>query len=508
MLKFLDKPLFKPENRTFWIITALFIRVCLLLIFIDSARQTFPDRMISGFVMMQNDYEYFLGPVDEYYKTGIFQYEHAPGKTFAGRMPGYSFPYLVLRSFLEKDSAQTVLFTLQILLSAICVYLLSLTAYKVVKRREIFIVTFLLFAISIHTSIFDIFTLAESFSVSAIILFLYYGVKYFETEKAFHLLLAGLFAAWAIFLRPFLGLILVLMPALIFIYRKKQDTIGRLIKLSFIFALPFILFETAWIARNFSSLGKFIPLETSLSESYGERGAYRTSAISIRQLINSWGGEPGEFYEGSEGEWFHFAPLEKAGEYHFNDYVFNSTFNRDSLIYLKKIFNASVDETYSESQKDSLNMLASTIALRYAADYKKNNTLRFYLLNPVIRTYRLVLPNGTRLLPLPPFSQMNIFQKAVKLFYFGFYFVITLSGIAGMLIFLIKDRNKNPGAMLLLVYPVVILLTLTFFSSIIEYRYYITAYPVFVIFTAWFYLFAYERITKNKSSVSASVLIK
>jgi hypothetical protein len=272
--------------------------------------------------------------------------------------------------------------------------------------------------------------------------------------------------------------------------------------------LPFILFETAWIARNYSSLGKFIPLETSLSESYGERGAYRTSAISIRQLINAWGGEPGEFYEGSEGEWFHFTSLEKADDYPFNDYVFNSSFNRDSLVRLKKIFNASVDEAYSEQQKDSLNMLASSIALRFAADYKKDNPVRFYLVNPVIRIYRLVLPNGTRLLPLPPFSQMNIFQKAVKLFYFGFYFIITLSGIAGMLIFLIKYRKKTPGSMLLLVYPVVILLTLTFFSSIIEYRYYITAYPVFVIFTAWFYLFAFERISKNNSSVSASELIK
>src|SRR6185436_4269021 len=206
-----------------------------------------------------------------------------------------------------------------------------------------FLYSFVLLAISSHTAIFDIYSLSESFSVSAISFFVYFIFKYFEQRKISHLLLSGFFITWAIFLRPFLGTMLVIFPLALLVYDRRNFSIPVFIKTCFLFFLPFIICESTWVYRNFAVLKKFVPLETSLTESYGEMGAYRTSAISVRQLIDSWGGESAEFAAGKEGDWFHHVSNEKAGDYVFDDYVFNSTFTKDSLLHLKRIFNASID---------------------------------------------------------------------------------------------------------------------------------------------------------------------
>src|SRR3954468_13331810 len=123
-----DKRLFRSSNALLWIVIALCIRICILAFFLHSARLIFPEKTIAKIGIKQSDYEYFMGPVDEYFEKGMFQYENARGKPFAGRMPGYSLPYMLLRFIFKKQTALFSLFLLQILLSAISVYLLSRVA--------------------------------------------------------------------------------------------------------------------------------------------------------------------------------------------------------------------------------------------------------------------------------------------------------------------------------------------------------------------------------------------
>jgi hypothetical protein len=496
--------LFKPSNALFWIGIALLIRVIVLAFFIHTAKQAYPEKSIGTIGIKQNDYEYFLGPVDEYFEKGMFQYEHSPGKSFAGRMPGYSLPYMLLRSIFNKEVSLFVLFSLQILLGAISVYVISLIAGKLFNSSKAFLFAFFLFAISSHTAIFDIFSLAESFSVSTICFFFYFVLRFFEERKTSLLILAGFFLTWAIFLRPFLGTLLILFPLTFLLYERKSLPVSKLITTCFLFFIPFIICESAWIYRNFIVMKRFIPLETSITESYGERGAYRTSAISIRQLIDAWGGKSAEFDEDDEGGWFHHKPLATAGDYVFPDYVFNSSFNKDSLIQLKKIFNASIDPSLSEREKDSLNMLANSIALRYTDDYKKNNLFRYYFINPVKRFQRLVFTNTTGMLPMPRFEQMNVIQKAVKVFYFFLYFFVTISGIIGMIAFFFSQRKLTAPVFITMIFPWVVAFTLVIYG-VIGFRYYVNTYPVFILFTVFLIL---TMMDPNRKKLSGTVNLR
>jgi hypothetical protein len=285
------------------------------------------------------------------------------------------------------------------------------------------------------------------------------------------------------------------------IYEFKNMSIVNFIKTCFLFFLPFIVCESAWVYRNFVVMKKFIPLETSLTESYGELGAYRTSAISVRTLIDSWGGESAEFAVGKEGDWFHYVPYDKAGEYVFSDYVFNSSFNKDSLLQLKKIFNASIDSTLSDAEKDSSNKLASSIALRYAEQYRQDNFSRYYFINPLKRFQRLVFSNATGMLPMPRFDQMNIVQKAVKLFYFFLYLFVTLFGMTGTIVFFFSQKKLTAPGFIITIFPWLVAFTLVAYG-VIGFRYYVSTYPVFIIFSVFLLLLIINRFEKKNLKIT------
>ncbi|MEO5569829.1 MAG: glycosyltransferase family 39 protein [Bacteroidia bacterium] len=489
---------FRSSNIFFWVSAALIIRICILTFFLHAAKQAFPEKSIGFVGLKQNDYEYFLGTVDQYFEKGMFQYEFSPGKPFAGRMPGYSAPYMLFRFLVSsKETALFLLFSLQILLGAISVYLISRIAEKIFQSSKAFLYSFILLAVSAHTAIFDVYSLSESFSVSAICFFLYYIFKYFEERKAVYLLLSGFFITWAFFLRPFLGTLLILFPLALILYERKNLSVSKFITTCFLFFIPFVICESAWIYRNFVVMKKFIPLETSLSESYGEMGAYRTSAISIRHLIQAWGGVDMEFEGGSEANWFHVTPLAQANDYIFPTFAFNASFNKDSLIQLKKIFNASVDTSLTAVERDSLNMLASAIALRYTDDYRSKNMFRYYFINPVKRFYRLLFTNTTGMLPMTPFNQMNLLQKMVKLFYFSLYLFVTIAGTIGMTLFFFSQKKLTAPAFILVIFPWLVALTLNMYG-VSGFRYFVNTYPVFIVFMVFLIITIINRYGNKK----------
>jgi hypothetical protein len=479
------KRLPSPGHRFFWISTALLIKVIILGYFLYQSQQLTPGRVIGHVVVKQNDYGFFLGVVDNYFSTGTMTY--IEGKPFAGRMPGYGIPYMLLRYVMPQQAALVSLIFLQVLLSAISVYVLARMALMLLRHEKYFHITFFLFAISTYTSLFDIFTLSESFSVSAVIFMLFFLFRYVERERAADLVLAGFFLAWCIFLRPFLGLFIIIIPLSVLLWKWKRNGFAKAFTHAALLCLPFIVFEAAWIIRNYNALGKFVPLETALNESYGKHGPYRASAIAIRQLITGWGGVTGEFYDNSEAWWFHHAQGEQVNNYQFKPHVFNDGFTRDSLVRLKEIFNASGDMARTEHERDSLNTVAETIALKYAESYKQSNKLRYYVLNPFVRVKQLAFSNPNLLMPLPKFSEMNILQKGIKLGYTAMYFIIVAAGLIGALIMLFK-RKMDLRWFMLLVIPLIITLTIIFNPlSIIENRYFLTAYPALLLFTVYLY---------------------
>lgn len=482
-----------------WFTVGLLIRLVLLAAIFQSAKNHFPERL-EGIAFVQNDCQYFLDPTDVYFERGQMELRQREGIPFAGRLPGYSAPYFLLRLLFERETALSLLMILQIILSAAAVVIIAWLASQWFNGRFVFQSVFMLLLFSIHLAVFDFFTLAESLSVSAFCFFIYFIHCFYHSNKNSHLLWAGFFMSWLIFLRPFAATLLILIPVFLMAeFFRKKISFTNVITKGLIFILPFLIFETAWIYRNFQALGKFVPLETPITESYGERGAYRTSAVAIRQLIFAWGGETGEFYTGSEAHWFHYAEIDHAAEYVFKPHVFNASFTKDSLVELKRIFNLSVDSALTPKESDSLNLLAASIAYRWADNYKSKNTVRYYLLNPVKRFKSLMTSNATMLIPFPAFTQMNLMEKGIKVFSMLLYYLITLTGMTGTVLYLFAFRFKNPVVAITALAPWVLIVTIVMASDIMQFRYLLAATPVWILITTYLGEHFIKRLRKKPS---------
>ncbi len=472
-------------NWLFWIFCILVIRGLVLGFFLFQSYQLNPERIISGIGVQQNDYYMFLGVVDNYFKTGVYELYEGSNEAFAGRLPGYSMPYLILRYIFPQSISLGSLILLQVLLSVVSVYLLGLLSIKWFKTEKYFIPVILLFSISTYTSIFDLFTLAESFSVSAVIFGFYFLTNGLLNQRKSYLFFAGFFIAWAIFLRPFLGLLILFMPIIIFVYLLKNHSHFRLFnsfKRVLLFVIPFIVFETIWIGRNYIEFNRFIPLETSLSESYGDFGLYGKAALGIRKLINSYGGDSAEFRDGSDAWWFHHATDKELDSFHFPEWIFEiEDVEKKSLIEIRNLYHQSIQNQESELGQQA-NLKAETLALQLSDNIRSSAPVRYYIVNNLLRARRFIFTNGTYLLPLPSFSEMTILQKLIKLFYYALYFMVLIFGLIGISarFVSIKDWRDLP-LMLSVSLFLSLIIAVVFVGDIIENRYFISMYPFLLL---------------------------
>jgi len=445
--------------------------------FIYEHKKLDSDVVFKGGMFKHNDYGYYLKPVDNFFEKGILSYNGCD--PFAGRMPGYWFPYLLLRSVFSQQMALGVLFLMQIALSVFAGVFLARLAYFLSGNNLAYLLTLVFYSINWFISPFDYQTIAESFSVSAGIFALYYLMLYTKNESFKPLLISGFFLAWMIFLRPFLGLSIVVFGLFVLISKKP---FLKSIRYAFILVLPFLVFEGAWITRNYIVLKSFIPLETPYEVSYGK--PYAKSWTSIRKMVNGWGEDAAYFEAESASHWFRFASdKRKIGEV-IPDNVYQNvnSYSKDSLLELKNrylIFKSSS----MHIPGDKLDNEIANTAKSYLAEYKKNNPIK-YQLNLWKGAKRLIINSGSPYVPLSPFSEMPLVLKIVKLFYTVFYFLIILSGVL-----MLSIELKKGSGFTRLNFGIIasVVLIFVYYSTIQEARYFIFPYIIFTMYSGMFF---------------------
>ena len=435
-----------------------------------------PEAVFVGGIFKHNDYGYYLKPVDNYFEKGMLTYN---GKEpFAGRMPGYWFPYLMLRSVFPQQMALGVLFFMQIVFSVFAGVFLARLAYFISGNNLTYFIALFFYSINWFVSPFDYQTIAESFSVSAGIFSLYFLIKYVKNQNPKPLLISGFFLAWMIFLRPFLGLSIVVFGLFVLISKKP---FLKSVRYAFLLVLPFLIFEGAWIARNYNTFKSFIPLETHADISYGK--PYAKSWITVRTLVNGWGEDAAYFEAESVSHWFRFADDKRKITEVIPKHVFENvnTYNRDSLLALRSQYlEFKIDPNHFPD--DILDKKINRKSNIYLADYKKNNPYK-YQLNLWKGAKRLIINSGSPYVPLAPFSEMPILIKGLKLFYALFYYFIILSGGIMLLIELFKGSafaRLNFGIIISVV------LVFVYYSTIQEARYFIFPYMILTLYSAVF----------------------
>ncbi len=324
-----------PQNRAFWILLALVIKGAFFAWYLS--RTYYHD--ITGFWGQSNgDMMTYINPVEGLLAGQGFQTDD--------RMPGYPGLYLAFRLVLPAAMACNALILLQLLVSAVSVYVLGLVARQLFGQERAFYWAYFIYVFSTFVSVFDGYFLTESLAASATIFFLYAWLR-FEAQPArwVALVVAGGWLAWSVFLKP-AHLPLLGVPVAIWAVQCWQGrlAVGRVVRYSALFLLPFLLADGAWTLRNYRRYHEVIPLLKNawypesywpanyfdlmaFCQTYGEDYAYWFPNTGIRWL-QGWGN--GNFLP--PVRWYVKEELAPPP-----NYVYTSVFSPDSIAQVRTL---------------------------------------------------------------------------------------------------------------------------------------------------------------------------
>ena len=461
------------SNWKIFFITALIIRAVVFAFVI------FLSNHLHNVILQPDDSSYFSA-IDNYFNGGCFCYSGT--HIFAGRMPGYSILYFILRYVLSPNAATLFIIFSQFILSCITAYVLCLLSYKLFQNKKAAVLTFLIYCIGIFPGIFDFWITGESFSISALIIALYLLYCAFEEQRLFNrnIFLSGLLIAWVIFLRPYVGMFIVVFPCFIlsFMYFTKKEKVKRILFTLVLFCSSFVIAETAWVGRNYLVLHRFIPLEDDIQNSYGK--LYSHAWMKIDRMIFDWGEDAAFFDKGTLGNYFRIDSTWR--EYDFPPHLFNkvTAYNRDSLIALKKMY---MRYYYSRDTTGDylLENKIINVAEKYDKDYVEHNKFHYFINKPIRSIKTLIVAGGWQYIPYKMDGHKVTVRSSLKILSTLLYFSVIILGIFGLL-YCIKMKLNLPYVLLLAALSLSVIISLVYYTATEEPRYFVHVFIILILF--------------------------
>ncbi len=473
----------EPGRWRFWVIAAILFKLAFLLFKIITRTHT--EVHIDGFFGFADADAYaYLSPVDNLVHTGSYTPDY--------RMPGYGafyFPFILLFS---KGTACNLMILSQLLISAVSVYVLALTARNIFKSNTAFYIAFVLYSLSCYTSCFDGFLLTESITTSFLIFAVYLFILYFEKGRYPYIFLSGAFLTWAIFCRP------VLLPFLFFFFIFLVLKAPRRTGSYLLFFSSFIICDAAWIRHNYKAYHIIAPLlnnthtffnpiigsKTNAPKEYFTNGLSPDTVVDIHALMEKYGqawGAP-TIYELDDiffNERNHRLLLVNTDA--VPQYSYTSKFNRDSLEKLNRMIDTVNLEGMTNRQKRALAVVIDGKIDNYIASLKKEKPFVYYIKAPLILLRRFVMTSGSQLLFDKPVSRSNPAAYAIKLLFALLYYFVLVTAVFGMIWMWKRFFNFRSFQFLIMGIALYIILVHPLVLRFCDWRYSVPAYPFLLL---------------------------
>jgi len=474
--------LYLPSKIKFdknWILFIIVARLAMFTFFAYEFQKNGP--LVTTFFASSGDTETYYGPLENLVKGfGYSATYHEDGientKVNAYRMPGLLPIFSPFAYLFGINIAKNIVIFLQLFTGIVAVYVLSKTAEMIFESRLSFKLVAVFYSLSTFVFVFDHYGLSESFHISFLIFSIFFLVRYLKEKSYSNLILGGFFLTWSLFMRPVIGVFFPLILFILLVDAAKKDAlfIKSYFKIGIVFVLPLCFFLSIWTARNYYHFKQFIPLQMPLDEG---NTAYPAHRLAIYDLIIAQGEDITHWVNGSLGQWF----MKEGTQFNLNKLAYTETFNKDSIINLKKYYHLSRNDDYLK-----LKIIESSAM--YVTSLKKEKPF-FYFVTAKLKLLRSFLfPTQYSIpLPFPQKSEMNVFELSIKSLSFLFLYFITVIGIVGIVISYFKRMEK---AKLISLFPISLLFTLCGLIGYIELRYYAPVYIFMLLFSA----FAIEAI--------------
>jgi len=410
----------KPILERYWllfVLLSLLIRGVYVYAKVDMARSA--DEEGCWYFETPDTHSYF-DPIDNLISDGHYSPDY--------RMPGVGGPYLMFRQFLSKTDSRDAMVVLQWLFSGISVYLLALTALRFTGSTTAAWTTYVFFLLSTYSSWYDSTMASDSLAPSVLIFHVFFFQMAMQRRSKWLLLIAGLFLAWIIFIRPAAILLIIAACVLVLLYWKPRRSFLAVA----IFAAPFAVTDLAWTIRNWAIHAEFNPLtnEGMLPDEIAER----TRGYLLR-FVQSYGGNYIWWDPGAEIRWLGMCTGSVEVDDHGRkakeppSYVYVPGITKDSLLLLAERIR--LIEAGALSPEDSTIGAAEVNAKleRYTELYQKGAPFNYHVLSRFRMIEHIVWQNGTETLFTKRFSELSLVQKLFKLLQM-FFFIFAFGGSA------------------------------------------------------------------------------
>ena len=413
------------------------------------------------------DEGYVSGP-ENWLQKGVWIH-YASGMQ-AARLPGVSVIYLFFRLFVEQQWSLNLMILFSIILYAISIsYFVSLLHLK--KKFLILIVLLLVVADSYISVWFNVPILSEGYCVSFFILNISFLLKWQRSKEKKFLFISGLFIAAACLTKVTFFPVLLTEMVLLAIYTKLQ------LRNVFLFLIPFVVFESGWITRNYLEIGKFIPLQEVGTINW--KGILKDHVVSVekedekrldlliksakgleKRLIKSFGGNNVKWNDNSAQYWFNNIKSDFRPE--FKKELFNTAFPKFIFNHDKKF----TEEAFFIAVKSKAVLLNKNVNLaerevkgeeyvtflKGFTEINKSNFWSYHVLSRVFLIKQWFLTSATYQIPYE-FNRAGALGKFIKIKAMLSYYVTIILGaiIVLFLVFRLPAVFKTKSVIYLLV---------------------------------------------------------
>ncbi len=497
-----------PSKYWFWLLLAFFVKGVIPFVTLFFAHRQDPHLLSMGFI---GDAPSYVDPINNFLATGHYMPDH--------RMPGYGIVYLLFRSVFSYNTTYNCIVIIQLFLSAASVYLMALIARVLLKSRRAFYLTFYLYLICTYSNYYDICLGTECMCTAFLLFSTWLFLLYMRFRQNSYLFFSGLFLTWTVFLRPAFAPTFFIFGLILLIYFIKNKI--KWFKPAFIFLSAFILIDGAWVIRNQAVHHRIIPLTVD-----GVYYPYIDSSYMrpMFEFVETWGGasdipDPGSAMSWFGGVLFPGEPTPKQYD-SIPDYIYNSTFNKDSLVKLRQMQHAfmamqkpaadSIYEKYHHDwnyvysvlytklkpvspQADALQKDIINRYNKYTTSIKKGNPFLYYVKTPILLLGKSLYQPGLASIFVKG-SRIPKIGKGIVTFNKYLYIFLLIVGLSGLILLLYKGLRKDYMLLILTLPPAYAMLIHTIVLRMADNRYLMPTWPFVIACAAYMIIAIYERI--------------
>ena len=414
---------------------------------------------------------YFL-PIDNLFEHGHYTYLLHYLPAYAGRMPGYGAVYGLVYLLLPKEWIYTTIILLQMTLACIALYYLGRLTLVITRRKLVAYIAMLGWAISPFAAQADMYLLTESFAASALVLALWFLVKGLSSGSLSAILIAGMWTAWLVFLRPMLSLVPLIWVMTIFWhtthYASSQNR--QILLQLLLLVLPLATIEIAWTSRNYLVYSRLIPLQFDNWAGNKVPASYRAAMYYAAAV----GDEPVPWNMNSIMGWMISTHAPADNLLLKDTWRLVPPASADSLIWARQQFRLIHLEKTDSSSRDA-QLAAALTRWEVASQHKR--PLLYYCVAPARLLYYLTSAHGASGLFAWPYEEMSQWQRLLRWF-----FALLHLGIVSCSLWGLATWSSSSLSLKLARFPlafVLILLVLVFRQ--VESRYFAPVYPLAIL---------------------------